>query len=122
MKNACYLILIVVLAACAPAGEFQGRKNPKPAEVEIQNEVVTIRLPASSAYFWLDKVRDESVPYNEIFFKYEPEEERFYFRTDLDDWQPVPPAGQTIEMGLVEIVMEDRVITITYPSGTWAFP
>src|SRR3989304_7000034 len=118
MKKIIYLLIILIfLSACTPAEEFQGRKNPKIAEVLIENEVVSIKIPRSTPYFWLQKVKDDSVPYQELFFKYDPEEGKFFFQTNLDDWQPVAADENKIEMGQVLVAFEEREITITYPSG-----
>ena len=114
MKKAlCFLVLVLVLAACSPAQDFQG-KNP--------NGVVTITISISTPYFRLQKVKDDSVSYAEIFFQYDSEEGGFVYRTDLDEWKPVPPDEDKISMGQVVIEVGEKDIVITYPSGTWAFP
>jgi hypothetical protein len=114
------LVLGVFLSACAP-DEFQG-KNPKTADVKIENNVVTIMIPTSSPYFWLQKVNDDSVDYEQIFFRYDSNENQYFFRTDLDEWQPISPDEDSFVMGLVLIEINEKEITITYPSDTWAFP
>lgn len=122
MKKAlCFLILVVVLSACTPAQDFQG-KNPKDADVVIENGVVTITISISTPYFRLQKVKDDSVSYAEIFFQYDSEEGGFVYRTDLDEWKPVPQDEDKISMGQVVIEVGEKNIVITYPSGTWAFP
>jgi len=122
MKKAlCFLVLVLVLAACSPAQDFQG-KNPKDADVVIENGVVTITISISTPYFRLQKVKDDSVSYAEIFFQYDSEEGGFVYRTDLDEWKPVPPDEDKISMGQVVIEVGEKDIVITYPSGTWAFP
>jgi len=120
MKRAiCFFALLSILSACAPA-EFQG-KNPKDAKVDIADGVVTISISASTPHFWLEKVKDDSVDYSQIFVKYDSEQKGFLYKTDLEDWQPIPVDEKTVIMGQVQITFEDGII-IRYPSGTWAFP
>ncbi|MEW6401818.1 MAG: hypothetical protein AB1649_08470 [Chloroflexota bacterium] len=125
-KSFWVLILVLFLTACGSQGDesqegFQPR-NPKTADVQIENNVVTIKIPDSDPYFHLVKISDESVPYTEIQFKYDNIQKTFLFKTDLEDWKPVPADENLIQMGEAEITLEGKAITITYPSGTWAFP
>jgi hypothetical protein len=127
MKNAfMLLILAFFVAGCGPQDQeaqeqFQPR-NPKSADVQIHGDVVTVKIPASDPYFRLEKVKDDSVPYTEISFKYDGVKKTFLYKTDLQDWQPVPADENPIEMGQVSIAIEGQDITLAYPSGTWAFP
>jgi hypothetical protein len=120
-----YLLLLfalgLILSGCEPANEFQG-KNPKTADVRIEGDQVIITIPMTTPYFRLEKVQDDTTPYHEISFRYASDEGRYYFRTDLEEWRVVPSNQSVLEAGQVRIQMEADDITITYPSGTWAFP
>ena len=127
MRRSFYLlVLMMFVSACAPQEEenqegFQLR-NPKTADVQIQNNIVTIDIPASDPYFRLEKIKDDSGPYEVISFKYDGFNKTFLYKTDLDDWQPLPAGEDSIQMGQILIEFEGKDVTITYPSGTWAFP
>ena len=43
-------------------------------------------------------------------------------RTDLEDWQPYTAGEEPTQMGAATITVTEDDITISYPSGTWAFP
>jgi uncharacterized protein YcfL len=122
MKKLVFLPLIVLfLIACSQQEGAEG-KNPRNADVVVENGVVTIKIPGSKPYFRLEKVKDDSVPYQEIFFKYNADGDNFQIRTDLEDWKTVASDQTTVEMGQVSIVLGTDDTTIMYPSGTWAFP
>lgn len=127
-KKIIYILLaVMLLAACGPsedAGteELHGRKNPKEAKVKVENGMVTITIPKRTSYFWLEKVDDDSVPYDKLYVKFDPAASAFIFQTNLDDWQPLVLEDNTAEMGKVKITFGEKEIVITYPSGTWAFP
>jgi hypothetical protein len=135
MKHILFAFIVLgMLAGCgsddeAAAGQSGGppdesgiRRNPREAGVAIEGGIVTITIPGTDPQFWLEKVEDDSVQFSRIYFKYEPGAKSFYYRTDLDDWQPVPPGQSSVELGQVRVDIQDRRLTITYPSGTWAFP
>lgn len=123
MKKLVFLPLIVLLlVACSQQEAGSEGKNPRNAEVVVENGVVTITIPGSKPFFRLEKVKDDSVPYKEIFFKYNPDDESFQVRTELEDWKSVASDQKTIEMGQVSIALNEKETIITYPSGTWAFP
>jgi hypothetical protein len=111
----------LLLSACASESEFQGR-NPKTADVEIGDGQVVITIPTSTPYFHLEKVQDDSAEFSQIFFRFDSEADVYLIRTDLKGWEPIPPEEDTIPMGQASIVLTEDAITITYPSGTWAFP
>jgi hypothetical protein len=90
--------------------------------VTIENDLVTIKLPRRTSYFWLEKVSDDSVQYQTLYFKYDTREKNFFFQTNLAVWQPVVLEKNAVEMGKVKVVFDEKEIIITYPSGTWAFP
>lgn len=120
-------LALLFLSACSPAGgtgeeEPQGRKNPRNARAAVKDGIVTITIPGRTAFFWLEKVNDDSVPYDRLYFKYDPAERRFLFQTNLDDWKSVPLEDHIAEIGKVRITFGEKEIIITYPSGTWAFP
>lgn len=117
-----FLVLGSLLSACTTAeSEFQGR-NPKTADVEIGDGQVIITIPTSTPYFHLEKVVDDTAEFSQIQFRYDSEANVYLIRTDLAGWQPVPVAEDPIQMGQVSIALTEKEITITYPSGTWAFP
>jgi len=129
LRRIIYILLAVMfLSACGSSGdagdeeELHGRKNPKEAKVEVENGTVTITIPARTSYFWLEKVDDDSVPYDRLYFKFDPAASAFLFQTNLDDWQPVVLDDNTAEMGKVKITFGEKEIVIAYPSGAWAFP
>lgn len=109
------------LAACSASSEFQG-KNPKDADVQIENGTVTIRISRSTPYFWLEKVNDGSVDYTRLYFKYDEEEGGFVYRMDGGDWLTVEKEREELALGQVLVTIGEREIVIVYPSGTWAFP
>lgn len=112
----------LLLSACTTTeNEFQGR-NPKTADVEITDEQVVITIPTSTPYFHLEKVQDDSIKFSQIMFRYDSEAKVYLIRTDLKGWEPVPAEKDLIELGQVSIAWTEDEITITYPSGTWAFP
>ncbi len=127
-KLICALIVMLLLSACGPqefAEDVQepvGRKNPKNPDVAVVTGFVTIKIPGHTPFFWLEKVSDDSVPYSKIYFKFDLDDGKFYYQTNLEDWQLVVTVDGNLIMGQVEIVFGDKEIMITYPSGTWAFP
>lgn len=119
-----FLLLLTVswmFAACSASSDFQG-KNPKDAEVLIENGTVTIQISRSTPYFWLEKVNDDSVEYTRLYFRHDEEEGGFVYRMDNGDWLPVEKDREELAMGQVKITIREREILIVYPSGTWAFP
>jgi hypothetical protein len=118
----------LLLSACgsqvnaAGEGDVSSGRNPKDARVTIENDLVTIKLPRRTSYFWLEKVSDDSVQYQTLYFKYDTREKNFFFQTNLAVWQPVVLEKNAVEMGKVKVVFDEKEIIITYPSGTWAFP
>ena len=119
MKKCIYLLVCVLLLSACGSKEFEG-KNPKEAKVGIENEIVTITLPDSAPYFWLEKVNDESVEYSKLYFQFDKDTQGYIYKTDLADWKPIN-TKEPIKMGQVNISVGEKIV-ITYPSGTWAFP
>lgn len=122
------LVIFLLLSACGSqqyaddSADTHGSKNPKDAKVSIENKVVTIKIPGHTTYFWVEKVSDDSVQYDKLYFKYDTVEGKFFYQTNLADWQAVVLKDNSVEMGQVKVVFAPKEITISYPSGTWAFP
>ncbi|MCB9111201.1 MAG: hypothetical protein H6634_08125 [Anaerolineales bacterium] len=116
-----FLLFAAFLSACSTTSEPQGR-NPKTANVDIGDGKVVITIPTSTPYFHLEKVADDSVEYSQIFFRYDSEADLYLIRTDLEDWQPYTAGEEPTQMGAATITVTEDDITISYPSGTWAFP
>ena len=112
----------IVLGACAPNDDIATRKNPKYADVEIAEQVVTVSFTRTTPYFYLENIGDESTPVEKIAFKYDYDQDAFEYKTDLEDWQYLPEDRNPFEIGLASIDFGEKDILITYPSGTWQFP
>lgn len=115
-------LVALILGACAPEDASAARKNPKFADVEIAEAVVTVSFPRTTPYFYLENSGDDSVDVERITFKYDFDEGAFEYRTDLDDWQYLPEGQNPFEIGAVSIDFGEKDIVISYPSGTWQFP
>lgn len=124
------LLILVFLSACgsqsqSPAEDAKkpvAKKNPKEAKVSVEAEVVTITIPGHAPYFWFEKVADDSVPFAKIYFRYDAASKNYFYQTDLEGWQPLVLENNALQEGKMKLVFSDEGVTITYPSGTWAFP
>lgn len=112
----------IILGACASKDDIGTRKNPKYADVEIVEGVVTVSFSRTTPFFFLENIGDESVPVETIAFKYDYDQDAFEYKTDLEDWQYLPEDRNSFEVGVLSIDFGEKDILITYPSGTWQFP
>ena len=124
------LLVLVFLSACGAQSQNSvddgkkpvAKKNPKEAKVSVEAGLVTITIPGHAPYFWFEKVADDSVPFSKVYFRYDAASKGYFYQTDLETWQPLKLEDNTFKVGQMKLVFSDEGVTITYPSGTWAFP
>ena len=124
------LLVLVFLSACGAQSQNSvddgkkpvAKKNPKEAKVSVEAGLATITIPGHVPYFWFEKVADDSVPFAKIYFRYDAASKSYFYQTDLESWQPLVLENNAVQEGKMKLVFSDEGVTITYPSGTWAFP